>query len=52
MENGRHGDGAQLYPFAVGETVSRPPPDGPQHADEGQHLCPGQLGVPAGNPET
>lgn len=51
VENGCHGDGAQLYPFALGETVSRPPPAGPHHADEGEHLCPRQLGVPAGNPE-
>lgn len=51
VENGRHGDSAQLYPFALGKAVSRPPPAGPHHADEGQHLCPRQLGVPAGNPE-
>ena len=49
VENGCHDNGAQLYPFAVGENVSRPPPAGPHHADEGQHLCPRQLGVPAGN---
>lgn len=49
VENGCHDNGAQLYPFALGEIVSRPPPAGPHHADEGQHLCPGQLGVPAGN---
>lgn len=49
VENGCHDNGAQLYPFAVGESVSRPPPAGPHHADEGQHLCPWQLGVPAGN---
>lgn len=49
VENGCHDNGAQLYPFTLGEIVSRPPPAGPHHADEGQHLCPRQLGVPAGN---
>lgn len=49
VENGCHDNGAQLYPFTVGASVSRPPPAGPHHADEGQHLCPRQLGVPAGN---
>lgn len=49
VENGCHDNGAQLYPFAVGESVSRPPTAGPRHADEGQHLCPWQLGVSAGN---
>lgn len=49
VENGCHDNGAQLYPFTLGEIVSRPSPAGPHHADEGQHLCPWKLGVPAGN---
>ncbi len=49
VENGCHDNGAQLYPIAVGESVSCPPQAGPHHADEGQCLCPRQLGVPAGN---
>lgn len=49
VENGCHGNGAQLYPITLGEAVSRPPQTGPQHADEGQHLRARQLGVPAGN---
>lgn len=49
VENGCHDNGAQLYPFTLGETVSCPPPAGPHHADEGQHLRPWKLGVPAGN---
>lgn len=49
VENGCHDNGAQLYPFALGEIVSRPASAGPHHADEGQHLCPRQLGVPTGN---
>lgn len=49
VENGCHDNGAQLYPFALGEAVSRPPQAGPHHADEGQRLRARQLGVPAGN---
>lgn len=48
VENGCHDNSAQLYPITLGESVSCPPPAGPHHADEGQHLCPWQLGVPAG----
>lgn len=49
VENGCHDNGAQLYSFALGEAVSRPPQAGPHHADEGQRLRARQLGVPAGN---
>ena len=49
VENGCHNNGAKLYPFALGEIVPCPPPAGPQHADEGQHLRPRQLGVSAGD---
>lgn len=48
VENGCCEHCTQLRPFAMGKSVSRCAPAGPEHADEGQHLCSRELGISAG----